>query len=148
MCMKARPSAKVPAKHYKELYTLITALENDTETEALLKDLLTRQELDSLADRWQEIQLLAKGIPQRNISEKLNISISKITRGSQALQYGTGGFKKMLMKLGKPIKNFSGFSETHTYISSDFFACAAYFRSSLPFLLRCGQCSGSDADEL
>ena len=99
--MKARRFLSVPPKHYKELYKLIAALGDEKETEMLLKDLLTPQELDSLTERWQEVQLLAKGIPQRDISERLGISISKITRGSRALQYGTGGFLTMLRRLKK-----------------------------------------------
>ncbi len=101
--MKARRFLSVPPKHYKELYELIAALDNEQEVEALLKDLLTPQELDSVTERWQEIQLLAKGMTQRDIAEKLGISISKITRGSRALQYGTGGFMKMLKKMGKSV---------------------------------------------
>ncbi len=97
----ARDSKKLPAKHYAELYTLITALKNERETQALLTDLLTPQELDSLAQRWQEIQLLHKGIPQREIAKKLGISISKVTRGSLMLKYGTGGFGMMLKRLKK-----------------------------------------------
>lgn len=93
---KARAS-----NHHRELFTLLAALENTKETEALLRDLLTPQELDSLAERWQEIQLLARGLTQRDVAKKLNISISKVTRGSLVLQYGTGGFRKMLKKLGK-----------------------------------------------
>ena len=94
----------VPARHYREFYELIAAIDDEREAEMLMKDLLTPQEFDSVVQRWQEVQLLAKGITQRTIAEKLGISISKITRGSRALQYGTGGFLKMLKKLKKPIE--------------------------------------------
>lgn len=67
----------------------------------LLHDILTPQELASVAERWQLIQELHKGTAQRTISDKLNISISKITRGSNALQRGTGGFMHFLKKLKK-----------------------------------------------
>ena len=69
----------------------------------LLKDLLTPQEIDSIAERWELIQMLAEGTPQREVAEKLGISISKITRGSRMLQYGSGGFLYFLEKLGKAI---------------------------------------------
>lgn len=91
----------VPQQHYKELYELFAAIENPKEAKDLLMDILTPQEIDSLAERWQLIQELAKGAPQREVAEKLNISISKITRGSRVLQYGTGGFVHFLRKLGK-----------------------------------------------
>ncbi len=93
----------ISKRHYKELYALIAALKNTKEAEMLLEDLLTPNELDSLAERWQEIQLLARGVPQREVAKKLHLSISKITRGSHALQHGTGGFVTMLKRLRKPI---------------------------------------------
>lgn len=65
----------------------------------ILEDILTPQELASLAERWQLIQKLDAGEPQRDIAEELGISISKITRGSRMLQYGKGGFKHFLRKL-------------------------------------------------
>lgn len=65
----------------------------------LLVDILTPQELESLAERWQLIQALATGMPQREIAEKLGLSISKITRGSRMLQFGEGGFQYFLGKL-------------------------------------------------
>lgn len=67
----------------------------------LLEDILTPGELESLAERWQEIQLLAAGKTQRAVAAKLGISISKVTRGSRMLQYGTGGFAHFLKKLKK-----------------------------------------------
>ena len=91
----------VPSKHYRELCELFASLESTKEADHLFQDLFTPQEIDSLIERWQIIQLLAKGVPQRAIAEKLNISISTITRGSRALQYGSGGFQYFLKKLKK-----------------------------------------------
>lgn len=92
-------------KDHKELYELFCAIDDPKEAQLLLQDLLTPQELESLAERWQEIQLLAKGVTQREVAEKLGISISKVTRGSRALQYGSGGFRHFLKKLKKPVKD-------------------------------------------
>lgn len=90
-----------PSPAHKDLYKLFCAIETPHEAEVLLADILTPQELDSVAERWQEIQLLAKGMTQRDVAKKLNISISKVTRGSRMLQYGSGGFSLFLKKLGK-----------------------------------------------
>jgi TrpR family transcriptional regulator, trp operon repressor len=89
------------SKAHLELYQLFCSIETSKEARMLLEDLLTPQELDSLAERWQEIQALAKGIPQREVAERLGISISKVTRGSRTLQYGSGGFIYFLKKLKK-----------------------------------------------
>ncbi len=88
-------------KAYKELCELLASVEDEKEADMLLKDLFTPQERDTLEERWQIIQLLAKKTPQRKIAEKLGISISTVTRGSLAFQYGSKGFLYFLRKLGK-----------------------------------------------
>lgn len=65
----------------------------------LLQDILTPREFLSVAERWQIVLSLAKKLPQREIAEELHVSISKITRGSRALKYGSGGFWYFLKKL-------------------------------------------------
>lgn len=82
--------------NYKDLYKLIVAVKTESEAEKLLKDILTPQELDSLAQRWQIIRELAHGNTQRKIAKKLKISIAKVSRGSRILKYGVGGFKRFL----------------------------------------------------
>lgn len=91
----------VPSRHFKELYELFASMDTEKEVELLLNDLLTPQELAQLAERWQLIQELHNGTPQRDIAKKLGVSISKITRGSRMLQYGGGGFGYFLKKLRK-----------------------------------------------
>jgi Trp operon repressor len=86
---------------YKALIQMLHQKRSTTEWDALLNDLLTPKERESLAERWQIIQLLASGMPQREIAKKLSLSISKITRGSRVLQQGRGGFKQALKKMKK-----------------------------------------------
>ncbi len=88
-------------KSYKELCELLASLKDEKEADLLLKDLFTAQEREVLAERWQIVQELAKGTPQRSIAKKLGISISTVTRGSLAFQYGDKGFIYFLKKLGK-----------------------------------------------
>ena len=89
------------AKHLRELFALFASIESVKESEKLLRDILTPQEIDDIAERWQLVQALASGMTQRDIAKKLNISISKITRGSHELQYGSGGFQLFLEKMKK-----------------------------------------------
>lgn len=91
----------VPPKHLHDLYALFSSVRTAAEAEKLLADILTPQELASVAERWQLIQELHKGTPQRDIAKKLNVSISKITRGSRMLQFGSGGFQTFLDRLGR-----------------------------------------------
>lgn len=91
----------VPPNHLRDLYELFASAGTPAEAKMLLNDILTPQEIESLAERWQLIQELHAGTPQREIARKLGISISKITRGSRMLQYGSGGFRHFLEKRGR-----------------------------------------------
>lgn len=99
-------SSKAHPKIYRELYELFAAVRTKEESEMLLRDILTPQERDAIAERWQLIQALASGLTQREVAEKCNVSISKITRGAHELQYGSGGFCHFLRKLKKSTKNY------------------------------------------
>jgi TrpR family transcriptional regulator, trp operon repressor len=90
---------RAPQQHLKDLYTLFSMVGSPKEAELLLQDILTPQELASVAERWQLIRMLSSGMPQREIAAKLNLSISKITRGSRMLQYGSGGFRTFIEKM-------------------------------------------------
>lgn len=91
----------VPLRHYKELCELFASAENPKEVDMLLQDILTPQEIESIAERWQLIRQLSSGKPQRDVAKNLKVSISKITRGSRVLKYGAGGFRHFIDKLGK-----------------------------------------------
>lgn len=99
----------VSAQHIRDLYRLFASVDSQKEAEMLLVDLLTPQELESLAERWQLIRSLDAGMPQRDIARDLGVSISKITRGSRMLQYGSGGFRHFLRKWKRQRKRTASF---------------------------------------
>ncbi len=90
---------RIPPRHLAELYKLFASVSSPSEAAKLLEDLATPHELEAFAERWQLIQMLARGETQRETSRKLKISISKVTRGSMSLKYGKGGFAYFLKKL-------------------------------------------------
>jgi TrpR family trp operon transcriptional repressor len=92
------------SKAHAELFELLASIKDPAEAKLLAEDLLTPQEVDSIAERWQLVQELVKGTTQRDIVKKLKISIAKVTRGSRMLRYGDGGFAHFLKKLGKTAK--------------------------------------------
>lgn len=89
----------VPLRHYKELCELFAAIENPKDADMLLQDILTPQEIESIAERWQLVRQLTTGKNQRDIAKNLKVSISKVTRGSRFLKYGTGGFRHFIEKM-------------------------------------------------
>lgn len=52
----------------------------------LLEELLTQAELRDLTLRLRLLKLLRDGRPQREIAERLGVSLCKITRGSRVLK--------------------------------------------------------------
>src|SRR3989344_2632353 len=92
------------SKELSDLHRLFSSVRTEKEAEMLLTDMLTPGELRSLTKRWQELELLANGTKQREVSKKLKISISKVTRGSRVLRHGTGGAWVFFRRLGEKAK--------------------------------------------
>jgi len=86
------------SKPQRDLYELFAAVDSPKEAKIFLEDILTPSELDSMVMRWQIIKGLHKGETQRELAKRLGISISKVTRGSRMLKYGSGGFMHFLKK--------------------------------------------------
>lgn len=76
-------------------------LKNLDEARRFFRDLLTPEEIIALADRWQMARLLDRGVPQREIAAKLNVSIATVTRVNQWLRGETGGYRIILDRIKK-----------------------------------------------
>jgi Trp operon repressor len=70
--------------------------ESESELKKLLTDLLTPAELKDVHERIQIVEALLAGESQRSVAAKLGMSISKVSRGSRLIQYGTGALVKLL----------------------------------------------------
>ncbi|MDC7232120.1 MAG: Trp family transcriptional regulator [Spirochaetales bacterium] len=64
--------------------------------EDFLYSLLTPNEINEVASRWALVKLITEGMSQRKISEKLGLSLCKITRGSKELKKENSSFKAMI----------------------------------------------------
>lgn len=72
---------------WKEVIQLFAELKTKEEVEILLNCFLTIEEKNDIVDRFRIIKSLLRGDkPQRQLSEELNVSIAKITRGSNMLK--------------------------------------------------------------
>ena len=72
----------------KELSRLMLTMKSESELNDFLHSMLTPRERQNLALRWELVKLLNQGVQQRLISEKLGVSLCKITRGSHELKHG------------------------------------------------------------
>lgn len=73
-----------------EIAQKIAKLESEKDANDFLKAFLTPKEIKTLCDRYKIVEMLLQKIPQREISKKLGVSVSQISRGSEELQFGNG----------------------------------------------------------
>ena len=69
----------------KEIVEIISKL-SQSEILEFLNEILTNGEINILSKRWRILKMLKNQIPQRQIAQKLNVSLCKITRGAKILK--------------------------------------------------------------
>jgi len=85
---------KAKIKYIEYLVNHLLAQNSPEEMEKVLSDLLTASELDEVAKRLQIFEMLAAGVPQRQIAENLGVGIATVSRGSRSLS----GFRAVARK--------------------------------------------------
>lgn len=83
-------------KYSKELIELLTKVSDEKLMGRVLSNLLTPQEIEEIALRIQIIKGLKAGENQRELADKLGVSLGTISRGSRELQYGEKGISEVL----------------------------------------------------
>jgi TrpR family trp operon transcriptional repressor len=79
----------------RRLARIFGAARNEAERMDLIEDLFTPAEQKDLLERWELVGLLLGGMTQRQVSERLKISLSKVSRGSRVIQFGRGAFRTL-----------------------------------------------------
>ncbi|MFH0976073.1 MAG: Trp family transcriptional regulator [Spirochaetota bacterium] len=83
-------------KQIKEIARVLAVTEDEKIIEKFLLSLLTNNEIKEISSRWELVRLLDLGFSQRKISERLGLSLCKITRGSKELKKKISAFKYMI----------------------------------------------------
>lgn len=81
------------------LMNIIAQLRTPEECRAFLKDLCTIKELRDMAQRFETAVLLSRGWNYQEISSQVGISSATISRVSQCLNYGSGGYRAAIENL-------------------------------------------------
>lgn len=82
------------------LFKAILSLENIEECYNFFEDAFTVQELDSIAQRFEVAQLLCQGKSYVDINKLTGASTATICRVSKCVNYGGGGYKTAIDRLG------------------------------------------------
>jgi len=81
------------------LFDAMLTLESREDAERFFRDLCTRNEIDELSARWAVVRLLDEGLSYRTIAAQTGVSTATITRISEWLRHGTGGYHLVLERI-------------------------------------------------
>lgn len=86
-------------KAAKQLYQALASLKTPDEVAKFLRDVLTFEEIDEAARRFEVARLLSKEATFRDIADKTKMSSATIARINYWLHHGTGGYRLALREL-------------------------------------------------
>lgn len=85
----------------KVLFEAILTLKTVEECESFFSDLCTVKEIKETSQRFEVARLLSAGYVYSDIAEKTGASTATISRVNRSLNYGEGGYKTAIERLGK-----------------------------------------------
>lgn len=88
-----------------ELCEAFISLKNKEECYAFLEDICTIKEILEMSQRLSVAKLLSKGMSYAQISQQTGVSTATISRISKCIEYGNGGYKTVIERLGEVEKN-------------------------------------------
>lgn len=98
-------SSKLKSDQVDMLARAFLSIESEEDCYRLFEDLFTIREVQDLAQRLEVAQLLNRKATYTEIVEKTGVSTATIGRVNRALNYGAGGYQRVLEKLDKEEEN-------------------------------------------
>lgn len=86
-------------REYTRLFNAILNLKSEKECADFFEDLCTIKELNDMHDRLEVAQCLINGDTYEIIGKKTKMSSATISRVNRCIQYGTGGYRKILERI-------------------------------------------------
>ena len=97
-----------------ELFRAILSLNTIEECYEFFEDLCTMKELADMAQRVETAQMLLEGKTYEQIVKSVEISTATISRINRCIQYGSGGYEKVLSLIHEPAQNDKTAAATNT----------------------------------
>lgn len=85
-------------KDIRDIADIMLSIKNSDEMAQFLNEILTDNERRDLVIRWELMNKLYEGMPQRAIASDLGISLCRITRGARILKSGNSVVEKLLKR--------------------------------------------------
>ncbi len=92
-------------KNTDDLCKAILSLQTKEECYAFLEDICTIKEVQDISQRLAVAQMLSQGISYTTICRETGASTATISRVSRSYEYGAGGYKNVIARLGKENDN-------------------------------------------
>ena len=87
-----------------QLFDAIVSLKSREECKKFFEDICTVKETLDLAQRLDVAILLNQGASYQTIAQQINVSTATISRVSRCLNYGSGGYRLVLERMGEEEK--------------------------------------------
>ncbi len=85
-------------KDIKDIADVMLSISDADEMVRFLEEIMTDNERKDLVIRWELLNELYDGKPQRTIASELGISLCRITRGAKILKSGNSVVEKLLQR--------------------------------------------------
>lgn len=94
-------SSTYPDANMQNLIKAISTLKTPDELANFFRDLMTVKELVDMSQRWQIVLLLDQKLPYLEISKRVGVSTTTVTRVALWLNNGKNGYLTALSRLKK-----------------------------------------------
>ena len=88
-------------KDTEQLFKAILSLQTVEECCDFFEDLCTMKELADMTQRVRAARMLLEGNTYEQIVKRVEISTATISRINRCIQYGSGGYAKILERIGE-----------------------------------------------
>ena len=92
---------KLDKERLQRLYKAVLSLKTEEECAAFFEDVCTIQETEAIAQRIEVACQLSKGKSYVDINKSTGASTATICRVSRCLNYGSGGYKTVIERMGE-----------------------------------------------
>lgn len=95
---------KLRGKQLDQFFDAILALKTREECYEFFDDVATMHEVQALSQRLQVAKLLSEGQTYQTIEKETSASTATISRVRRSLDYGSGGYDKVLARLKEQLE--------------------------------------------